>query len=111
MNECFIPDSDGPYQIHKDNTIQNKKIYILQKGFEISISSIQSLLRDAYQSSDMCIEGYIQMYRIQYIQIRVRDVQTFPRAPFMRAPSSGSHSRHRAVCASLLCCDSGLIIW
>ena len=46
--------------------IQNKKIYILQKGFEISISSIQSLLRDAYQSSDMCIEGYIQMYRILY---------------------------------------------
>ena len=68
MNESFIPDSDGPYQVHRVNTIQNtkKKIYILQKSFEISISSIKSPLGSVYQSSGVCIEGYIQMYRIQY---------------------------------------------
>ena len=46
--------------------IQNKKIYILQRSFEISISSIKSPLGSVYQSSGVCIEGYIQMYRIQY---------------------------------------------
>ena len=46
--------------------IQKKKIFILQKSFEISISSIKSPLGSVYQSSGVCIEGYIQMYRIQY---------------------------------------------
>ena len=87
-------------KIQKYNTIQNKKIYILQKGFEISISSIQSLLRDAYQSSGMCIEAIyrcteysiyrygLEMFRpslaLLLCELRVQG-HTLVTAPFVQA--------------------------